>query len=81
MGFEPTNDGFAIRSLRPLGHSAEIEQDTQHWSKQQIGMFKKIFTVLNIVSKNLLYFAQNVKMDSKEHAKNRFGTQKNWRKK
>ena len=29
VGFEPTNDGFAIRSLRPLGHSAEIGQDTQ----------------------------------------------------
>ena len=35
VGFEPTNDGFAIRSLRPLGHSAENEQDTQPRTKQQ----------------------------------------------
>ena len=29
VGFEPTNDGFAIRSLSPLGYSAESEKDTR----------------------------------------------------
>ena len=28
VGFEPTNAGFAIRSLSPLGHSAEVGKDT-----------------------------------------------------
>ena len=30
VGFEPTNHGFAIRSLSPLGYSAESEEDTRH---------------------------------------------------
>ena len=28
VGFEPTNNGFAIRPLRPLGHPADIEFNT-----------------------------------------------------
>ena len=34
VGFEPTNDGFAIRSLSPLGHSAR-DDPRGHWDHSE----------------------------------------------
>ncbi len=35
VGFEPTNNGFAIRPLSPLGYSAEHAKNTQQQRRSQ----------------------------------------------
>jgi hypothetical protein len=38
VGFEPTNNGFAIRPLSPLGYSAGILDDIAGGGSDQVGL-------------------------------------------
>src|SRR3954465_2510045 len=39
VGFEPTNNGFAIRPLSPLGYSAGVFDDSGEKARWQAGMW------------------------------------------
>ena len=42
MGFEPTNDGFANRCLRPLGYPANVVVARQSIHKDGVGVKRKL---------------------------------------
>lgn len=64
VGFEPTNHGFAIRSLSPLGHSAVELVGTGYNPLYSVATYlaylSKTIHLMGINTVNLLPFARRI---------------------